>query len=657
MHVRAKPLGKSLDKGFIKIALYCLTSLYRNFLYFTPTNLANRTMRQLVFVCIIGISYGTLIRSIYAQDRSADMFQAVSLEDASFFKDPGSNWQIVSSVIADIEEDYAFETKAGTSVLVNLPTEDDKHNLFTVMEHGDIDLELEFMMARHSNSGIYLQGRYEVQLLDSWGKSQPTFGDCGGIYERWDDSQPEGEEGYEGYAPRINAALAPGVWQKLFISFQAPRFDASGNKVKDARIIRLELNGITLHENLILTGPTRGPAFAEEASKGPIMIQGDHGPVAFRNIRYRLFEPITIDPQDLAYKVYRGKYDELPNVASLNAAYSGEMEVLTQEVVEENDQFILQVSGKLDIPNPGLYQFHLIASGNGQLKVGDQIVVDYGWWNRSGNITLEAGIQPFEILYHKRDSWYPNGLGLEMEGPQLRVTPLHQLSSIPLTNPTDPIYIQTDQETRIVRCFVDYPEAGSKLEHRIVHAINVGSPEGVHYTYDADRASLAMTWRGPFMDATPMWDNRGDGSARSRGVKLVLGDQPPIASASSTSWPDTMSADTYRFGGYEVDNHNAPTFHYQLNGTNITDQIRPDSSGKYLTRKLTFSESDQTQHIYRITSGEQIQQLEKDLYLIDHQYYIKVIDGKVKLEDQGEKETLTHEVSVKGGELTYHIIY
>lgn len=86
------------------------------------------------------------------------------------------------------------------------------------------------MMAPGSNSGLYLQGQYEIQLLDSWAKTEVKAGDNGGIYERWDESKPDGQKGYQGYAPRQNASKAPGVWQTLKIQFKAPRFNATGEK-------------------------------------------------------------------------------------------------------------------------------------------------------------------------------------------------------------------------------------------------------------------------------------------------------------------------------------------------------------------------------------------------------------------------------------------
>src|SRR5690606_20817336 len=119
----------------------------------------------------------------------------------------------------------------------------------------DFDLELEYLLAKGSNSGVYLQGRYEVQLFDSWGVSNPSFSDNGGIYERWDESIEGDNKGYGGHAPKKNASRAPGKWQKLKLSFRAPRFDKEGNKVENATLHYVMLNGEKIHENLVLLGP------------------------------------------------------------------------------------------------------------------------------------------------------------------------------------------------------------------------------------------------------------------------------------------------------------------------------------------------------------------------------------------------------------------
>jgi hypothetical protein len=211
--------------------------------------------------------------------------QQIPLNDLSAFKSPTANWSIAGSVMADFVKPDVMTKKDGQGILVNIP-KGKSQDIFTNMEHGDIDLSVDVMIPRGSNSGIYLQGRYEIQLLDSWGKKALTSGDLGAVYERWDETRPAGHFGFDGVAPRINVSRAPGLWQNIRIQFQAPKFDASGNKIADARVVRIVLNGVTVIENAVLQAPTRGSAFAKEAAMGPLRLQGDHGPVAFKNFRY-----------------------------------------------------------------------------------------------------------------------------------------------------------------------------------------------------------------------------------------------------------------------------------------------------------------------------------------------------------------------------------
>ena len=144
--------------------------------------------------------------------------QTLSLTDLSAFKpNTANNWKIVGGVSSDISKINDLTTTEGTGILACIHQQGKygaEYELVSNLEHQDLDIELEFMMAKGSNSGIYLQGNYEVQLMDSWGKKNPKYNDCGGIYERWDDSKPNGEKGYEGTAPRTNACKAPGLWQK-----------------------------------------------------------------------------------------------------------------------------------------------------------------------------------------------------------------------------------------------------------------------------------------------------------------------------------------------------------------------------------------------------------------------------------------------------------
>lgn len=143
-------------------------------------------------------------------------------------------------------------------------------DFYTEAKFGDCVIELEVFVPKGSNSGIYVMGEYEVQVFDSYGKKKLGGGDMGAIYGA--------------AAPKTNACKKPGEWQAYRIEFQAPRFDASGKKTANAKFISVRLNGVTLHENVEMKGPTPGGVTGKEAATGPIMFQGDHGPIAYRNI-------------------------------------------------------------------------------------------------------------------------------------------------------------------------------------------------------------------------------------------------------------------------------------------------------------------------------------------------------------------------------------
>jgi hypothetical protein len=143
-------------------------------------------------------------------------------------------------------------------------------DIYTARKFGDCTVELEVMVPQGSNSGIYLMGEYEIQVLDSYGRKRVGPGDMGGIYAAT--------------APRVNASKKPGQWQKFVIQFQAPRFK-NGKKVANARVVKIVLNDKVIHENVELKQQTPGGLTGREVPEGPLMLQGNHGPVAYRDIK------------------------------------------------------------------------------------------------------------------------------------------------------------------------------------------------------------------------------------------------------------------------------------------------------------------------------------------------------------------------------------
>lgn len=454
-------------------------------------------------------------------------YQSLNLNDLSAFKNPSANWTIKGSASADPFKEATLVATDGTGILVNHPDKHARSDLFTYLEHGDLTLNLDFMMPKGSNSGIYLQGRYEIQLFDSWGIKNPGIHDCGAIYERWDDSKPEGQKGYEGNAPRFNACKAPGLWQHLKILFRAPRFNTAGVKTENARIVRIELNGITLHENVVLTGPTRGSAFPNEAATGPLRIQGDHGAVAFRNIQY--------------------------STATL--------------------------------PEP--------------------------------------------------------------------------TSNRQTSDPVDPIFLEVGNEPLVMRSFVDFRKNPTDQNKRITHAASVGFPAKISYSINLKSGNIFQVWKGGFLNATPMWHSRGDGSSRPNGAHLLTYDAPAFAQLNDpqAAWPDTLqSMDIFQPKGYELDKNRIPAFQYLVYGVAVTDRTVPENDGKALAREIKLN--GKVNNLYfLVAAGTRIDKVTDQLYAVDdYEYYVDLGDAKDPLirTSQHQQQLL---LPVKSDTIKYSIVW
>lgn len=201
------------------------------------------------------------------------------------FKGPTTGWEEIADVTLDAKNPRRFTAKEGVGVFYNGP-KGNARNLFTKEKFGDLEVHLEFNLPKGSNSGIKFHGHYEIQICDSFGKKKIDGSDCGGIYPRA-LAKPKYHHIDDGIAPKVNACKEPGTWQTLDAVFLAPRFDKDGKKIRNARIVRAVLNGQVIHEELELKTPTGDRWPNPEMAEGPLMIQADHGPVAFRNIRVR----------------------------------------------------------------------------------------------------------------------------------------------------------------------------------------------------------------------------------------------------------------------------------------------------------------------------------------------------------------------------------
>jgi hypothetical protein len=185
-----------------------------------------------------------------------------------------SQWKVGSARPSPADPKVLTVSPRGHELINDTKGHGQSLDLYSTEVFGDAIIALEVMVPEKSNSGIYVMGEYEVQVLDSFGKdANPGPGDMGAIY----GAQPPTHPKY----------LKPGQWSKYEIHWQAPRFDAAGKKIANARFLKVLLNGQVIHDNVEMPGPTPGGVDGKEKARGPLMFQGNHGPVSYRNIRVR----------------------------------------------------------------------------------------------------------------------------------------------------------------------------------------------------------------------------------------------------------------------------------------------------------------------------------------------------------------------------------
>jgi hypothetical protein len=149
---------------------------------------------------------------------------------------------------------------AQDGVLVNDAAKEHGSDLVSLEKFKDFTLRYEYRVPPGANSGLYLRGRHEIQILDDGSDTQPSTSSNGAIYSQ--------------HAPSKFASKKPGEWQTVEATIV-------GNR------ITVLLNGVTIHDKVESSKPTGGELDGDMNAPGPIMLQGDHGSVSFRNLRIK----------------------------------------------------------------------------------------------------------------------------------------------------------------------------------------------------------------------------------------------------------------------------------------------------------------------------------------------------------------------------------
>jgi hypothetical protein len=184
----------------------------------------------------------------------------------------------------------------------------------------------------------------------------------------------------------------------------------------------------------------------------------------------------------------------------------------------------------------------------------------------------------------------------------------------------------------------------------------VANPQLVHYTYDLDKGNIVQVWRGEFLDATPMWHDRGDGSSRALGATRLFG-VPAFAldvlASPAQAWRTDSLGTSYRPKGYALDEYDRPAFMYNIFGARVKDGIKVLAEGHGFSREITV-ENAPPQLYVRLAKAAVIEDLGNGLYLVDDKsYYIKT-DASALIRDSGGIKELVAPIQSK---LAYSIIF
>ena len=576
----------------------------------------------------------------------------LALRDLGAFR-PAAGWSVAGAVTADRTRERAWATSGGSGVLLNPAGGGD---LATRWDHGDLDLELEFMTARGGESGVLLQGRYEVQLADSWAARRPTHADAGAI-------APAGPNG-TGLPPRVNAARAPGLWQTLAIRFRAPRFDAQGRKVADARFLRVEHNGVVIHEDVRVAGPTRGAPHQDERALGPLVLQGGRGGVAIRNVRFKRYGGERVTLSGLRYEAREGAFANLADATGGAAARGGPAAGISSSLAGAPDRFALTFDGTIRVPRAGRYVFELAFDwvdddpqfkgtvvGGGRVAIdGREVLVHEGRLpSHAGAVELTAGEHAISTAFYKNRPWTNRStVLLFVEGPGVERHALHVVRPPDLPGP---IAVDPDGAPAVLRGFVWHGDT------KRTHAVNVGDPSSVHFSYDLARGALLAAWRGPFVETTDMWHDRGnDQVAHPLGSAVTLAGAPALAALPNgdAAWPaDTAAPPALAYRGYALDSLGRPVFLYRLGDVEVEDRVHPTDDGLSLRRELRLRGPESTRDLFvQLAAGHALRRLEDGAYLVDGERYYLVPDPSLQPAERnvaGRHELLAP-VRLRGGE-------
>lgn len=586
------------------------------------------------------------------------------------FNVPTDGWIFQGDAEVNPLKPGSFKSRTGKNILVGNTLPDGLPVSFSSKRnYGDVIVEFDILMSHNASGAVFLQGQYGVRLADSWGESRVNLGTNGAII-------PSGEKGAStiGYLPSENISRAPGTWQHVKMEFEAPQFNSAGDKIKPARLVSFEQNGLVVQEYQYLPVPSKKVVDLNDQAEGPLTFQVTEGQLALKNIEVTEISKESVQLENLSYQLYQGTFLQddfiywggtqdthipIPDLIQLQADEEGDIDQInTQMIRGKSNDFAISYKGNLHIPISGEYTFEVIPNGIGSFELNGEERIRWNVLHNKGNtsfkVTLQKGVHSIRQLYV---NYGQPRAGLYVEGPGLKQQALHDGGQIPSGSSVEPLVLTPANSPLLQRSFLYHNE------QKLLTCMNVGSPKGVHYSVNMANGALVQVWRGKFGDVTQMWHGRGEGQVLQPLGSILSFDAKQQVLLDKQPSTDNTESEDFRRDGYDLNASGDPVFLYSFGALEVRDHIRINKENNTLTRSLRFRNPGRSVQNawYRLATSSSIEQVTEGLYAINGKSYFIEIDQtkSPEIHDNGNQQQLLVplQVETEPERLTYSIIW
>jgi hypothetical protein len=319
----------------------------------------------------------------------------------------------------------------------------------------------------------------------------------------------------------------------------------------------------------------------------------------------------------IKYQVYPGAYTQYPEIENLKNGHSGVLESFEEFQTGVSGASLTKFEGNIRVLEAGNYTFEVeVPRGLGALQLGgDSGQAEF----KEGKIKVEKNLSPGETPYvlwvSKPRDWTAQGFFWSASAEGLWPVKFSE-PVISFENSADPIWVNAE-ETPVLRSFIQLPN-----RTKISHAVSVSGKSGIHFSYDLSTNQLIQVWRGGFLDATPMWNDRGNGVSLPLGVVTTLN----MGESLLFSQDFTPVDKGIKSRGYRVLGDGELIFDSKSEtGTMLSDHLKLMENGQGIIRNLDLKGSDQN-YLIKVSAGKQLKKISSNLYLIaDTGVYLQVL--------------------------------